>query len=353
MYQVINRVARATWAHTALSAGVVLAAAVVAAGWPATSQAQQQLTTELLIGDSVADPGNKYPEVDTAIKYFGNGDVLGARTLLEEAKKKSPALPPSDLLLAKMYLITSQIAAGRSRLENAVMENPTDPESYILLGEIDLAQGGTTEAEALFDKGLALTEQFNENPKRKRNFGIRSRWGRSQVFERRKNWTAMGSDLQALLKIDEHHAAARFKMGIALCRLGRFSEGKTFMDAAQKDDDKHTLPGTLVTMAWLYDQANKPSEAKQTFEAALRDDPKSMPPTVQYAQWLIKNGSYTDAERILAAARQAHPEAIDIYVLSGATALMSGKLKEAEENFITALGKRRAVWTLSTNSRCC
>ena len=41
-----------------------------------------------------------------------------------------------------------------------------------MLGEIDLAQGGPTEAEALFEKAMTLAEQFNDNPKRKRNFGV-------------------------------------------------------------------------------------------------------------------------------------------------------------------------------------
>lgn len=317
-----------------------LAAAAIFGSWPAASRAQAQLNTELLIGDAVADLGPKYSDVDEAIKRFNNRDVLSARALLEEARKKSPSLPPTDMMLAKMYLISGNTNAGRAALEKTVAENPADPEAYILLADIDFAQGGTVEAEALYDKALGLTEKFNDNPKRKRNFGIRGRWGRAQVAERRKNWTAMGSDLQALLKIDDHHAGARYKMGVALCRLNRFPEGKAAFEAARKDDKN--LPGASLSMALLYDQMGRSDDAKKAFVDAIKEDQTDLAAMAQYAQWLIKNGSFDEAESRLALARKAHPESLDVFVLSGAAAVMNGKMKEAEDFFVTALGKAPA-----------
>src|SRR5438874_10608917 len=66
----------------------------------------QTITTQMLIGDAVStDSLAKYTDVDQAIKYFINRDVLASRQFLEAAKKKDPALPPVDLLLAKMYFL--------------------------------------------------------------------------------------------------------------------------------------------------------------------------------------------------------------------------------------------------------
>ena len=53
-----------------------------------------------------------------------NRDVLAARQFLEAAKKKDPALPPVDLLLAKMYYLTGNAERGRVSLEKTALENP-------------------------------------------------------------------------------------------------------------------------------------------------------------------------------------------------------------------------------------
>jgi Tfp pilus assembly protein PilF len=320
-------------------AGAVLAASIVFAIWPGAGRAQT-LTTEVLIGDAVADLGPKYSDVDEAIKRFNNGDAYSARALLEVARKKSPSLPPTDVTLAKMFLLSRNAAAGRATLEKAVAENAADPEAYLIIADMDAAQGGTVEAEALYDKAMSLTEKFEENPKRKRNFGIRARWGRAQIFERRKNWNSMGADLQALLRIDEHNAAARYKMGVALCRLNRFTEGKAAFDAARKEDKK--LPNAWLSVALINDQMKKTDDARKAFAEAIKEDQNDLSVMTNYAQWLIKNDNVAEAEKRLELARKTHPDSLDVYTLSGAAAVMSGKMKEAEEFFVIAHGKSPA-----------
>jgi Tfp pilus assembly protein PilF len=317
--------------------GVLVAAAIVAS--PTTGLAQappQPLTTATLIGDAVPEVGAKHSDIDEAIKFFLNRDALGARALIEEARKKDPTLPPSDLILAKMYFVTGVGAAGRAALEKTVNENPGDPEAYLIIGDQDFSQGGTIEAEALYDKALALNEKFNENPKRKRNFSIRGLWGRAAVAERRKNWRAMGSDLQALLRIDEHHAAARYKMGVALCMLNNFVEGKKAFEAARKNDKN--LPNPSLSVALINDRLGKQDDARKAFADALREEPTDLNTMANYAQWLIKTGSLDEAEKVLATARNAHPDSLEVFVLSGAAARMNGKPKEAEQFFVSALG---------------
>ncbi|MEX2317007.1 MAG: hypothetical protein WD669_07640 [Pirellulales bacterium] len=315
-------------------------AAAVFASWPGTGSAQPSITKEILIGDAVADIGPKYSDVDEAIKRFNNRDPLSARALLEEARRKAPTLPPSDLTLAKMYFLSGNAQAGRAQLEKTVTENAGDPEAYLILADQDLSQGGTVEAEALYDKALLLTEKFNDNPKRKRNFGIKARWGRALISEQRKNWTAMGRDLQDLLKIDENHAAARYRMGRALCMLNKFPEGKAAFEAAKKEDKK--LPGAWLAVATMYDLLGRTDDAKKAFGEALKEDQADLGTMVQHAQFLIKIGSLDEATTRLALASRAHPESLDVFILSGAAAFMNGKLKEAEEFFITANGKSPA-----------
>src|SRR4051794_16582672 len=100
-----------------------------------TEKPQDALTVESLIGDAVSLSNQQYPEVDSAIQRFRNGDAPGAREYLVMAKQKYPKLPPVDLLMAKMWVFFRSGDQARQQLEAAVTNNPTDPEAYLLLAD--------------------------------------------------------------------------------------------------------------------------------------------------------------------------------------------------------------------------
>src|SRR5262245_35233518 len=124
-------VVRATRQIKWLSIGVMALVAAASVARPALAQ----LTTEVLIGDSVSDPGPRYSDADEAIKRFTNRDPLGAQQFLETALRKNPSLPPVDLLLAKMYLLSGDAASGLGSLEKTAAEHPGDPEPYVILAD--------------------------------------------------------------------------------------------------------------------------------------------------------------------------------------------------------------------------
>src|SRR5215212_3863969 len=295
-------------ARTALVCGLWM---LVMAGTSVKAQAQA-LTTQMLIGDAVsADSLAQYTDVDQAIKYFINRDVLASRQFLEAAKKKYPALPPVDLLLAKMFFLGNNAVAGRAALEKTATETPDDPEPVILLADQALAQGRTIEADALYAKAFELTAKFNGAAKRKRNFEIRARAGRASVAQRRKNWDLAVDDLQALLKIDPENAVAHYRLGQTLFMQNKFEKGYAeFKDAKSKDKN---IPDPDVATALMYDQLKiegKAAKTQQFFERAMATN-KSDPATITgYAQWLIKQGTpqtLPKAEALLAEARKANP----------------------------------------------
>ncbi len=305
----------------------------------------QAITSQMLIGDAVnADELTKYPDIDQAIKYFINRDVLASRQFLEAAKKKDPCLPPVDLLLAKMYFLGGNAAAGRSSLEKTAADNPDDPEPFLILADQALQQGRTIEADALYEKGLELTSKFNGAPKRKRNFEIRARAGRASVAQRRKDWELAASDLKALLKIDPDNAVAHYRLGQTLFMQNKFQDGYAeFKDAKSKDRDK-TMPDPDVATALMYDQlklSGKTEKVQQFFERAMATNKTDAATVTSYAQWLVKQGtpqSLAKAEALLADARKANPGDLDLLILSGVAARMDKKMKPAEDYFIEALG---------------
>lgn len=294
-----------------------------------------QITTEVLIGDAVSNPGARYSDVDEAIKRFNNRDPLGAQQFLEAALRKNPNLPPVDLLLAKMYILSGDTASALSSLEKTATENPTDPEPYLILGDQAITAGQTIQAEALYEKALEQIDQFQGNEKRKRSFVIRARTGRSLVAERRKDWATATADLQTLLKVDPDNAAAHYRLGRALFMQKKFREGNAeFAKAAQLDKN---LPDPNVAAALLYEQLGMRSEAKTAFETAVKANREDAKTLNAYAQWLLATGDVTRAEQALSAARRVDPEDLDTLVLSGVAARMGKKMKPAEDYFVSAL----------------
>jgi superkiller protein 3 len=312
--------------------------AIVLGSWLSggiTSAQTPPLTAEALIGDSVSEVGTRYADVNEAIKRFQNRDVLGAQRFLESAKQKDPSLPPTALLLAKMYFLTGNAGSGRASLEKTAQDDPKDPESSLILADQAITQGRSIEAEALYEKGLALTEQFNQNAKRKRHMEIRARTGRALVAERRRNWQAAADDLQALVQIDPENAAAHYRLGRALFMLNKPKEGyDEFVKARQLDKN---LPNPFVASALMYDQLADATRAQKAFDSAVKDEANNANTLAAYGQWLIKTGSIEKAEATLEEARKANPASLDTLILSGVAASMAKKMKPAEDYFMEAL----------------
>lgn len=309
----------------------------------AASSAYGQITTQILIGDAVSEVGTKYGDIDQAIQRFNNRDIPGAMLLLESAKRKDPSLPPTDVTMARLYFLTNQAAAGRASLEKAAMEVSSDPEPYLILADQALRQGRFIEAESLNDKGLELVEKFSENLKRKRNFQIAGHSGRAAVAERRKDWPAAEADLRELLKVDPDNANAHFRLGQTLFMQKKFAPGyEEFKLAREKDEkDKNTtLPAPDVAAAAMYEQLGQPDQAQKFFDRALaanKNDPATL---ISYGQWLIQSGTEANikkADTVLAEARKANPETLNLWVLSGIAARMAKQIKPAEDYFMEAL----------------
>lgn len=314
-----------------------LALALVAIALPLLTArgAQAQITTKMLIEDSVSDLGPRYSDVDEAIKRFSNRDPLGAQQFLEAALRKNPNLPPVDLLLAKMYFLSGDAASGLASLEKTAADNPGDPEPYLILGDQAISAGQTIQAEALYEKALEIIDRFEGNNKRKRSFVIRARTGRSLVAERRKNWQTAVGDLNELIKVDPDNAAAHYRLGRALFMQKKFREGNTeFVKAFQLDKN---LPNPNVAAALLYEQLGMRNEAKAAFETAVKANREDVKTLTAYSQWLLQTGDVARAERALEEARRVEPENLDVLILSGVAAKIAKKMKPAEDYLVAAL----------------
>lgn len=316
----------------------LLAAALVLGGNEAHAQ---NITPDNLIGDAVGDPtASRYSDIQEAINRYNNNDAMAARAYLESAKSKDDRLPPVNLMMAKLYLLSRQNAAGLAALEATARDAPGDPEPYLLLADQAIAQSQAVQASALYDKAIKLTEAYDANPRRKRKFVIRGHAGRSAVLQRWQDWQGAEADLRKWLEADPEDANAHNRLGFVLFMQGRERDGyDAFVKAKELNDD---LPSPFVSAASMYqrmasvpDNADKSQEylgkARQSFQAAYDKGKNDATTLIAYGEYLIRTGNFDTAQQVLAEARQSQPDSAEIQLLSGVLADMQGNADEAEQ----------------------
>jgi tetratricopeptide (TPR) repeat protein len=296
---------------------------------PEARQQENILTTENLIGTAVSLSNRSYPEIDSAIQRFRNGDAQGAIDYLNQAKEKYPKLPPTDITLAKMQLAARNGNAVRFLLERVVVEHPDDPEAYLLLADQAFMGGRTTEALALFEMADPLVQEFNENEKRKQNFTIRVLAGRSAVAERRGQWDEAFQLLNKWIEADPDSAAARQRLGVALFKLKKNSDAlKQFNKARELNPD---VGHPFVVMGQLFSQEGDKVNAKKAYEKAYKENMADAKVAQAYAEWLIQEDDLDEAQAVAAKLRELTPDSVVALLLDGIVAQMQGNTDRAEQ----------------------
>jgi predicted Zn-dependent protease len=293
------------------------------------------LTVETLIGDAVSLSNQKYPEVESAIQRFVNSDLKGARDYLDLAKTKYPKLPPTDLTLAKMFVILRSGQQARVFLEEATTKSPNDPEAYLLLADLGFIEGRITEAHALFEKADGLTQKFTENEKRKQNFAVRVLAGLSAINERRQQWDQAQALLQKWVDIDPDSAIAHQRLGATLYRLGKIAEAQAEFTKARELDPNSNHP--QIWLGLLYTQDKKADEARKAFEAAYAAEPGNERTAQAFAEWLIQQNDLEKAKAVAAALRTKAPASVSALLLDGIVDKMQGKNDTAEATLMQVL----------------
>ena len=303
-----------------------------------TASAQQKLTTEAIIGDSVSEPNSpKYSDISDAIRFYKNRDIPNAQLLLETAKRKHPKLPPAAIMLAKMHLQAGQSNAVRTALNQSVSEAADDPEPYLMLAESALAGNRVIEADALFDKAIRLTQGYDANLNRKRSFVIRAYNGRAVVNQRRSMWEAAEKDLRVWLETDPENAAAHGLLGNVMFMLERPRDGLKSFAEAQKLDSKR--PSPYVTAGVVLQRRGDNAQAVEYFRRAYQDDRTDEIVVTQFANSLVINGEPKEAIKVIEGGLRDKElaDTFNLWLLRGVAARIEGNNEQAEKAYLRAL----------------
>ena len=313
---------------------------VPAASTPSASQPSQTLT-EWLIKDAVSEGtanSPQYSQVTDAVTRFTNNDLTGARELLTQVVQKNPKLPPVEVMMGKlMSLSQGGGPAARAELEKAVSAHPEDPDAYLYFAEGALKERRVADAEALLTEAKPLVQNFNANPKRKRNFEIRLNSLLAAVAEAREQWDSAAQYLKALIALEPDTAQsveAHMRMGRAMFKQGKPGQDVyNELDKSVKLDSKTINP--WIYLAYLYEEAKNHEKAKRMIEQAVSTNGKELNVMLAAAKWALNTGEFKDAQTYADAALKIDPKSLEGKILRGEVARFSSPpdLKKAREMF--------------------
>ena len=312
-------------ASALLIVGLVMAAA--------TRPAQAQVTAQSLVGKAVSGDA-EFQDITSGINRFRDRDIDGCRAMFERAYSNNPKLPPPGVLMSMLWLSVNQLQAARGELEQTVIDYPEDPETYLMLGDLAFQERRVTDAETLFSRGVSLTDAFESNPKRKRDFQIRGFAGLAAVAEARKQWPLAEQQLKGWLELDPDSASAHQRMGIVQFQLGKPSEALAEFREARSLDDAAVQPE--LAMARLYDEKKEPEKARKLIELAIESSPQDAAVLLASAQWYLGQNDLASAKKQTEAALALDEKSLEAKIVRGAIARVERDYATAEKFFSSA-----------------
>ena len=312
----------------------LLAVAVVAAAFcSGISTTHAQVTAQSLVGKAVSGDA-EFQDITNGINRFRDRDIEGCRAMFERAHSSNPKLPPPGVLMSMLWLSVNQLQPARGELEQTVIDYPADPEPYLMLGDLAFQERRVTDAETLFSRGVALTDAFDENPKRKRDFQIRGYAGLAAVAEARKQWALAEKQLTGWLDLDPDSASGHQRMGIVQFQLGKPTEALTEFREARSLDQTAVQPE--LAMARLYEEKKDTDKARRLIELAIESSPQDSAVLLASAQWYLGQNELEAAKKQTDAALAIDEKSLDAKIVRGAIARVERDYAAAEKFFSAA-----------------
>lgn len=284
---------------------------------------------------STAQAQPKIEEIEKAKTAVQKGQIDQAYQFLVEATRKDPDLPPARFMLAKMLSqIRNTGALARAHLEQAAAENPDHPIMYLQNAEIDVQDGRYSDAVLNCEKALALARSDRWSAKQKREFNSDAHSYLSAVAEFRKHWPVAVTHLTALLESQPKDVKLRVRMGRALFFMDKAEDAYAQLQKAWEVNDPTLQDTPEVMMAQLWTAKGDYVKAREWLNKAAKDGNKNVRVKLAYADWLISQNNFDEADIHVRAAAALDPKNIDVQKQQGLIARVKKKdLKAAADIF--------------------
>ncbi len=262
-----------------------------------------------------------------------NKDREGAIADAKRALEHTPGHVNASALLASLYLQNQQPDESIATLKGALAKDPKNTTIEAILARVYAQLGKSTEAEALFKEIIAQEPAV---------LGHRLRLAQFQVQQKQLDGAeATLKDGMGAITVDPKEATTAKLAYVEFIAKYRDADraAKTLDEMIAAEPDNHELRSALGK---LYEAANKPEEAKKTYQAiiAREDDPKSpirLAAKTRLAVVTARSGDRSGARTIVDEVLKDNPRDKDALTLRGTLMLDAGDAGGAIADYRAAL----------------
>src|SRR5262249_40396907 len=119
-----------------------------------------------------------------------------------------------------------------------------------------------------------------------------------QLMESQGDLAGAAKQYEQALKVDPNNRNALFRLGLVNTAQQKFPEAIAIWQRYLKVTNNS--PEAYNNLAFCYEQANRPSEAEQTYRAAIARNPDERTARINYGLMLAKHGRIQEATDQLA-----------------------------------------------------
>ncbi len=270
----------------------------------------------------------KYSEVQEGVLAFRKNDRADAMEKFEAAANKYPELPPSEIIMAMLYLKQSRMDRAVNALDTAARKYPDDPETFLLLGNLALDQNRNTDSSLNFEKGRTLLESYDGDSMRLKRLQLRLYAGLATLAERFDDWQTANPYLREWVNLDPQNSSARVRYARSLFRNNRGREAIGELRSAKKIDPKILSPSILMAQFWM--EAGNMEAGRQWLERASNQQSEDLDTQLMLAKFHWDMRQFAEAKKSIAQAlrlAEDNPQAN----------LLAGQMSHYNHNFDKAI----------------
>ena len=232
---------------------------------------------------ALADPKDKL-EVFTAVQRAGElmvkGEYAESAKALESAVLKEPKMPQALLMLGSCYTELGRTREAKARFDEVLKDDPQSIQGLIGLANILLEEGETEDVVTLCKRTLSLDARNSQAYALLGNAYI----GQQQPLKALPY-------LEKAVEIQPKITQNRLNLAASLIEAKQLPRAQTILDEILKEHPK--FPGASFNLGVLYDQQQRPADARAAYLAEVANYPNSFKARFNLGKVLTALGDWT------------------------------------------------------------
>jgi tetratricopeptide (TPR) repeat protein len=272
-------------------------------------------------------PGDAKAKVLKAAVLVRDGKVQEAIKMTEGVLQRHPEEPDAASLLGALYVRERRTEEAEKILRRGVEANPDNIVLLNNLANILVHLDKKDEAEPFYQKIIELEPHIYEH--RLRLAGFYEHYGQLDKAE---------AVLREAIRLEPENDQGWLGLAEFVTAHKGIQDGQAVLsEAIKKSDDPVKFQFVL---GQLYQQAQKPEEARKVYEKIVRDEkdqPQGLNAQVKLAEMDFLEGKRELAEKRLQEVLKKNPRSSDALLVQGKISLLDGEGRDAVQSFRTVL----------------